>query len=366
MHLPSNPMTRHHYRYGRDRYLVDPKILEDLKEIARAGAARQARGIGLMEEDGPGSWSHPSLTRMLYADGKVVAPLFRQRKRSEKPRRLEPDAALHAEGTGEFAFGVKFVLVAARTEDVHGRIILDLEWVPKVGGEAATAMNCFRRLRPHLPGTQGVIYDGALRGVHNQELLRDLGWIPVSRVAAAAVTRAKKPGRRTERTPFIEMKKVTTVDGERAVSLYARAGAVSLGQLDERGELHLVELKRIKIHRAQDKRGRYRWYGEYLLPENYRGKTVIVRLDATDADRARRFNRTENVRPIPPSDPDFPALIRRRVDIESINRGLDDSLFLGRAHSVGHARQTVNLLGFMLMVNGLAIHRHAQQRQQAA
>jgi hypothetical protein len=32
------------------------------------------------------------------------------------------------------------------------------------------------------------------------------------------------------------------------------------------------------------------------------------RLHQNEADRKRKFNRTENVRPIPPSDPDFPRL----------------------------------------------------------
>jgi hypothetical protein len=45
-------------------------------------------------------------------------------------------------------------------------------------------------------------------------------------------------------------------------------------------------------------------------------------------------------------------------DVESINRGVDDSLYLERAHSVGHARQLTNLLGYALMVNSLALHRH--------
>jgi len=30
----------------------------------------------------------------------------------------------------------------------------------------------------------------------------------------------------------------------------------------------------------------------------------------------------------------------------------------GRAHSLGHARQLTNLLGYALMVNSLALHRH--------
>jgi hypothetical protein len=80
---------------------------------------------------------------------------------------------------------------------------------------------------------------------------------------------------------------------------------------------------------------------------------------------ARKFNRTENVRPIPRSDPDFHQLYGRRNDAESINRGLVDSMWLGRAHSIGHARQLVNLLGDALMVNSLALAEH-HERSRAA
>ena len=75
-----------------------------------------------------------------------------------------------------------------------------------------------------------------------------------------------------------------------------------------------------------------------------------------------RFNRTENVRPIPPADPDFARLYARRNDAESINRHLDDTLWLGRAHSVGHARQHLNLIGFALCVNSVALHEHRRRR----
>jgi hypothetical protein len=50
--LPA-PMRRHHYTYGRNRYLTDPAV---------------ARELGLMDADGSGSWTHPDLTRMLHAD----------------------------------------------------------------------------------------------------------------------------------------------------------------------------------------------------------------------------------------------------------------------------------------------------------
>ena len=51
---------------------------------------------------------------------------------------------------------------------------------------------------------------------------------------------------------------------------------------------------------------------------------------------------------------------------EPINRGLEDTLYLNRAHSVGHARQHVNLLGYALMVNSLALHEHRQRQRLAS
>ena len=64
------------------------------------------------------------------------------------------------------------------------------------------------------------------------------------------------------------------------------------------------------------------------------------------------------MRPIPPSDPDFADLFPRRNDAETINRNLDDTLWLRRAHSIGHRRQLLNLLGYALMVNSLTVLEH--------
>ena len=114
-----------------------------------------------------------------------------------------------------------------------------------------------------------------------------------------------------------------------------------------------------------DKTGQYRWYNDYALPHSFGGGRVTVRLHATQEDSLRRFNRTENVRPIPPTDPDFANLYSRRNDAESINRGLDDSMWLGRAHSVGHLRQHLNLLGFALAVNSLTLLDYDRRRQAA-
>jgi hypothetical protein len=74
-----------------------------------------------------------------------------------------------------------------------------------------------------------------------------------------------------------------------------------------------------------------------VFPNELGAKIITVRLHGNDDDARRKFNRTENVRPIPPSDPAFAKLYARRNDSESINRSIDDSMRLSRAHSDGHA-----------------------------
>jgi hypothetical protein len=73
--------------------------------------------------------------------------------------------------------GTKFVLVAARSERGTRTDHPRHRVVPEKGDEAKVAMECFTRLRPLVPGALGVVYDTALRGVHDQRLLREHGWI---------------------------------------------------------------------------------------------------------------------------------------------------------------------------------------------
>ena len=319
-----------------------------------------------------------TLTRLLHADGKVIGPLFSGRLGDERVDqrtgavhqvRYEPDASLHFEGGGTAAFGTKFVIVAARSAETRERIILDVAWVPSKQQEAAVAMQCFARLRPLVPGAQGVIYDTALRGVHHQTLLRELGLLPINRVSgSAALSKAPRSARgRYERSVHVEDRPILLGDGSvRILRLLARNGAIGIQDSTGDGSHEFVELRRLRTLRFQDKSGLYRWYNDFELPASYGGKTVTVRLHNNDEDAARKFNRTENVRPIAPSDPDFKAIYSRRSDSESINRALEDTLYLNRAHSVGHARQHVNLLGYAIMVNSLALHEHRQRQRLAS
>jgi hypothetical protein len=73
-------MKRYHYAYGRDRYLTDPEVLASLAELHRDLAAAQARELGLLDPDGPGSWTHPDHSRLLH-----IA------KRTSRSQRARPD-----------------------------------------------------------------------------------------------------------------------------------------------------------------------------------------------------------------------------------------------------------------------------------
>jgi hypothetical protein len=369
--LPERPMRRHHYLYGRSRYLAAPGVLEEIAELHRGLAAQQAQQCGLMDSDGPGSWTHPDLSRMLYADGKVVTPLFRAKpgdKRIDKTTgevhypRVETDAGFHVEGTGEMVWGTKFVIIAARHPEPHSRFILDVACVETSGAEAATALDRFVGLAPLIPGVQGVVYDTAFRGVHHQRLMRDLGWVSVNRVTANAGSRKRpaKDRKRVEKTVYVETKTVRTSDGDQQVRLISQGGRIGLGDVTESGKSVFVPLDRIRTHRNTDKRGTYRWYNDYRLPEHLGGGVVTVRLHANAEDAKRKFNRAENVRQIPPGDPDFEVLYRRRNDAESINRHLDDTLWLRRAHSIGNRRQLLNMITYALGVNALSMHVRRQ------
>jgi hypothetical protein len=372
--LPAQPMKRYHYLYGRTAWLTRPEVLAELRTVHRRTAAAQAQAIGLLDPKGPGSWTKPDLSRLIHADGKVVTPLFKAHPGDTKldketgelrPLRAEADAALHFEGTGETAWGTKRVIAACRSEDVHGRIILGVEWVPKAGGEGKVAVETFEALAPHCPGAQGVIYDTALRGVHHQTLLRDLGWLSINRVAAAkADTKGKArrgDGQRVEKSTHIEDRTITTPTGELTISLFAQGGAVGISVLIDTGKRAFVTLERVRTHRNTNKSG-HRWYNDYPLPEQYGGGTIMVRLHGTDEDAKRRFNRTENIRQIPQTDPDFKRLNRRRNDARVHQPSARRHPLAPPAHSVGHARQHLNLLTYALTVNRLARWRH-QARQ---
>jgi hypothetical protein len=202
-------------------------------------------------------------------------------------------------------------------------------------------------------------------------MMREFGWLAVTRVPAAQ-NRSNRTGERTgpyvQKERLLEVRHVSLPDGEdRSINLYARAGALGIGEVDEVGAPAFVPLQRTRTLRRGNKGGGFRFYNQYRLPPEYGAAEITVRLTGDEEDRHKQLNRAENLRAIPQSDPDFARLFSRRNDAESINRALEDTLYLGRAHSVGHLGQLSDLLGFALMVNALSRARHrARERLKTA
>ncbi len=93
--------------------------------------------------------------------------------------------------------------------------------------------------------------------------------------------------------------------------------------------------------------------------------------DSTSRDLPSDFEPSEqltedNERERPPLTVVIHSLYPRRNDAESINRALDDSMWLARAHSIGHSRQHLNLIGYALVVNSVALAEHRRKREPLA
>lgn len=380
MWLPEKPMRRHHYRYAKEKFLTDPQIHAAIRDASRREAVDTAREIGVLDPGGPGSFTHPDLSRMLHGDATVIPPIYKarpgdtredERTGETKLARYDPDAGFHMQGDGKEAWGTSHVLISVRSED-H-RVVLDAGSVPRRGhgGEGGVVMDSLARIAPLAPGVQCIAYDSILRGVHLRLIMREFGWLGINRVPAAENRMRRKGQRRAPRkfkVRFLKEEDLPLVDGAiERVRLYARDGAVVIGRISETGDSVYEPLRRKRIQRRVNKDGTYRFNVQLHRPSRYLPGEINVPLIATEEDRRTGFNRAENLRAIPYSDPDFRRLYGRRNDAESINRKLADSLYLGRAHSVGHQGQDADLLGFAHLINCISRFRHrARERLRAA
>ena len=198
----------------------------------------------------------------------------------------------------------------------------------------------------------------AARGTHIDSVMRELGWLIVT-----GVPEDRGGGYKEWQIEDVE---VEDLDGRLiTMSVYAKRGAAGIRVMTETGEYLFMPLERTKTARRGDS-GRYRFYNEYELPPEYRAaKPLRLRLHSDEEDARRGLNRAEHLRAIPPTDSDYRTFSGRRVDAESVNRKLSDTLYWRRAHSVGHVAQEADLLGFALGINALSWHRHRKRADRA-
>ncbi len=142
MWLRDKPMKRHNWIYTKDTYLTDPDLQRRQRDLHEELACEQAVELGLCDPDGPGSLTHPDESRTIYADGKVVTPLYKAKPGDTKVdietgettrRRHDPDADLHVVGGGNMEYGNKFEILSVRGKEPHERVILSVDHVPTQG-----------------------------------------------------------------------------------------------------------------------------------------------------------------------------------------------------------------------------------------
>lgn len=375
--LPPQPPRRQHFEYWRDTYLATDEGIARAQAIHTMNAVEQAKEAGNLDPEGAGSPTHPEITRTFYGDGKTIRALYNPESENKKegesdkpPTRVDLDAAWYDEG-GDAGkpknreYGIKLAYVHTRRSE--GRFILGVDHAG--GDEARVGVYLLRLARQNAPGAQAVVWDMALRGSHMQTLLTELGLVPVVKVHAESNPdggRGRRAGTYTPKTGDLHDMRIAMPDGrQQLVLISACDGWVSIKELDETGAPHYRPLEVVRIQPHENKDGIFRWYGFYKLPAEYGGKTIPVRLHQNEDDTSRKLNRTEILRPIPEGSDDFKRLHVLRADAESINRGIEDSLFINRASAKGWRRLLVDQLGYARLVNATTLARCRSKKQSA-
>jgi hypothetical protein len=201
------PPTWEHWRWMRDHHLATQDGVAELGRIYPTIAVAAANRIGLLLPTGPGSFSHPDSTRAVYGDGTLVRPLYNPpaavtvtgedgqpriaypdprtgQLLKTPPGRFDPDLQEHHGRLGP-VLTHGYVAWHARGRGRYQRIDLALAHIPEPGAEAATAVALLRDVhRAAGPGIQVVVYDGALRGVHIDAIMRGYGYLVLAKQAA--------------------------------------------------------------------------------------------------------------------------------------------------------------------------------------
>jgi hypothetical protein len=374
--LPESPPSRTWYIKRCNRIGDGP--LEVLRARFRDSGIGVAHEIGLLDPDGPGSPAHPDASRMIYHDGKAIRQLFNgapgdtrevklrdpetgEIRVEERPVRADPDAKVHITGDHRQVHGCKFWHAEARGDDPFTRVTLAVDHVPGVKGqnnsEPDIAVKNLLDLLPRVLGAIGTISDTAFRGTHIDALQRAAGRVIVAPVAAQEVDPKTKD--RTEKARYLRTVTFSYDDGTtEGVDIWTSGGRLGQQVYTDDGTPMLVPLARVANLTRPNDDGTFRTYVQYRVPCPRGGAPKRM----TEATYQRQldgdFNRPENIRQIPPGDPDYTRLMARRSDAESANRQIDDHLYLRRARSLGAKRQLLDLIAHFFVENSIARYRH--------
>ncbi|MBB2924090.1 hypothetical protein [Cellulomonas cellasea] len=363
--LPMHGPSRGQCMYNRDAHLVPH--WEALIDAFEQHAVRATQAQGSLTPDGP-RVANPPRNCVVSGDGTVPAmPMRRDILKKRRDAGEHIDFEHHTEGGGHPVDGTKFYMQSVRGIDEAGkplpksRMIVSLAHVPKSGqgGEAGVAVRKILELQRRANGLRGVYYDGALRGVHLDMLMK----------AGLAVVSPphKQTARREEfeRVTCEHVDRSTGVICNQATRLYKENGALGIVEIvaDEHATRIFHPLPRKVV--ARPNREDWRWYADLTLPC---GHIYRVRLTSGKDDETTGFNRAEHLRMHPPGSPVYEQTYGWRNDAESSHAQLDDWLYRGRMVALTVERQALVMLSFAVANNAVAAwyHRHRERQRSLA
>lgn len=348
--LPDHPPSRSQFLRFRDRYLIRPEVLQDIRDFNRDFAVRVAETIGLCDPK-LGSFTHPDSRNTVVGDGTWLRSPYNRPpdevlydEHGERRRRIDPDGVRRT--PQDTVTGRDVVSVLARNPFAHERVMLDVCIKPIDQTDADTFVDMVTQLSART-FVQSCAYDMAF-DAENHDALLSQRVIPVFKVRRDSQgepwVQHIDEHQLTLRDGSVETVLVTAADGWPAISLATSEGP----------KLFALETRRVK---PRGPRGRCTFYMTLEVPDSpevprrYRGARTMMRINSTPEEVARKDRRTIGLRTFPEGSPVYKDIFGVREDTESMHHHLKSILPNRRARCVGVARQTLMLAAYQSHTN---------------
>ncbi|MFI0242749.1 hypothetical protein [Streptomyces sp. NPDC016845] len=382
--LPERGPSRHQWQHAQRALLIPRR--EELGETFADLALAQAQRQGLLPADARRSWSNPDRHQLIAGDGTVAkSPTLSTTPFSVDPvtgeirsHRVDPASSWQQEGStdhdtsasaapeatagtgndtgkekGMMILGSKFVVFSTRHRGYFRRVFLRYAHVPHgyPGGEAAIALELACAILDAAEGCMGVLYDGALRGMHRDVIARR------GRLLINKQHKGAKP-------LYIR----TLNFGRCRHELWSNSGRVHVRAFLDDGTSTLVPLPVDKLERRSSTHT-HRWYHLLTIPcprgphkhrEAVGVTTTSGEREMGRSDTETGFHRAEHLLQIPDDTAVHQNLYGGREDTEAGFSQFDRSLWNRRMIAFGAEAQSLVMLGFLLAQNATSAARYQE------
>lgn len=383
--------NRNHWNYWSR---VNKTHAAHLEAVYAPRAVAQAQAQGLLDPLTPVNRACPDPRNTIYCDGKVMTGPVKKRKgvtfdpvtgevlHNGRPFRHDPASSMWQEGgeKGTQEWGTKLVFTSVRGPGHFNKVNLGMTKLTKGGpSEVDAALGHVRRAAALAgDGVRALAYDGALRGVHINAMMRELGLVVASPVQAASnpnnIQSGKKDASRVEKERHYDTLRQRSHNGPCQHVLMCRGGRLGEVVTDSTGRSTWVPVPVDKLTREGNP-GAYRFYLELTIPcpvndddeAGTKGShSYRLPLVQTDEDTAKGFNRSEYLRQLPPDTKGYARTYGRRPPAESDNSQREARYLFGRLPAYGHDQQALIMLLGSLMENSTSRFLHRRRHPHEA